>query len=674
MVQSTLRDTSGMRGKPRDVQAPRWERTFRGARGAIMPGEHLRDLMPTVASVDAGGAAWTSRLGRAISRVMLVAAVLLLMTAIGLFAFRATYADKVYPSVAVGDVNVGGMTVNQAAAVVEQRAADLEQGTITFSYGGQTWSPALSELGATVDVEASVDAAYELGRDENAAARLDFTNKLIRHDQQVPLRTTVNGNVLNSWFESVNADIDQPAVDASLVVDGTNVTIMTEQIGTVVDQDAATAVVLQTLRGLEPVATELPTLAENPNIYAADLEQHKERLAAALDGPIVAIFEGEKWDIPASDLAQFLTVEVAFDGGADVEMTLDRNRLAGYLREGFSGEVNRSPEDATVAWSTDQGGLVSLDLSSDGAALRSNAFADVVAESFLGDQASVEIPVVVTKPAVDSNNLAALNIDSRLARGDSNYENGNADRDTNIEVGTELLNGELIAPGEEFSFNGAVGEITKEAGFVEAGVIEAETIGRGVGGGICQVSTTTFRAALLAGMPVTEWHPHSLRLRGYERDGWTAGFDASILQAGSNPDLWGDFKFLNDTDGYMLVQAWNEYPNNIVEIYGNDDGRNVELTDPTFNVPDWDYEDKEVVDRDAPANYIEQTQWPTAPYEAMYNRVVTYSDGTVSDREFYSPYQGSGHVFRVSPDMQGESPASESDDSNNSSDSNDSSE
>ena len=176
------------------------------------------------------------------------------------------------------------------------------------------------------------------------------------------------------------------------------------------------------------------------------------------------------------------------------------------------------------------------------------------------------------------------------------------------------MNGELIAPGEEFSFNGAVGEITYEKGFVDGGAIENGIIGRAVGGGICQVSTTVFRAALLAGMPITAWDPHSLRLLGYERDGWTAGYDASILQSGSDPAHWSDFRFKNDTDGYMLVHAWTSYPHVIVEIYGNDDGREVTVGDAQFSKPD-------------------------GHFAAWFTRVITYADGRTAERTFSSYYQ-----------------------------------
>ncbi len=561
------------------------------------------------------GSRWLGYIGRAIPRLALLAAVALLVSAIALFAFRAVYADKVYPAIAVGDVPVGGMTIDQAVAAVEDRAAELESGTITFTYKGQTWSPTLAELGATVHVDESVDTAYELGREDNAVTRLGVAGDLLRGDQVVPLRTSVDRNVLATWFDSVNADIDDRAIDASLVVDGAEISISPEQAGTVVDEAAAIDMILGVLDTLEPVDAELPTVVEEPRIHADELPGARDDLAAAVQLPVKVAFEGETWEIPPAHLTEFLTVEtVSSANGPEVELAFDRDALAGWLRETFSERINRSPVDARIAWSAEKGGLVSLDESVDGAALRANAFADAVAESFLGDRAVVEAPVVVTHPTIDSNNLGALGIDGLLGRGDSNFVGGAENRDNNIYVGVKLMNGELIAPGEEFSFNRAVGEITYDKGFVDGGVIENGIVGRAVGGGICQVSTTVFRAALVAGMPVTEWHPHSLRLLGYERDGWTAGYDASILQYGSDPVNWSDFRFKNDTDGYMLVQAWTDYPYLIVEIYGNDDGRDVMVGDAQFSNPD-------------------------GQFAAWFTRVITYADGRTAERTFSSYYR-----------------------------------
>lgn len=517
----------------------------------------------------------TTRLLGLLPRLVLGLTAVLLLLAIGLFAFRALYSDRIYPTVVVGDVNVGGMTPIEATQQLTARANQLETSTIAFRYGNQVWTPTLSEIGASMDLQSSLADAQALGRTGDAVQRLAFTGDLLQQNQVVPLATSINHRVLNAWFDQVDRDINQFAVNAAVVVNGTEITISPDVDGTIVDREAATARIMAALATLEPFNADLPITVDIPEIRAADLTAVKHDVEVAIATPIRVIFENRSWTVDGETLAQFATAETVLERGQPVaKLSLDINALAAHLRAEYAPLVNRKPIDARVGWND---GLVSLDDSTTGIELRATAFAEALEESFLNGHQLVNVPVVEVRPTIDTDNLGALGITELLGRGDSTFHNGTWARDQNIHVATSLLNGALVPPGGTFSFNGAIGEITSDKGYQVADVIMNATVGRDIGGGVCQVSTTVFRAALMAGMPISEWWHHSFRLPGYEGVTWPAGYDASILQSGSDPSAWSDFKFENYTGSWLLVESWVSGSSNVVNIYGTSDGRAVEF-------------------------------------------------------------------------------------------------
>lgn len=597
---------------------------------------------------------WSRTARRIAPRVVAGAGTLLLILAIGLLVFRVMFDDKIYPAVVVGDVQVGGLTMEQAQDRLSDRASNLNLNSITFSYEGHTWTPTLSEIGATIRTDAALQRAQSMGREDNAVSRLAFTGNIIRENQTVPLETSLDLKQLDAWFDTVDADIGNPAIDAGIVIEGAKVSFTPESTGIVVNREAAKEHIMKVLQTLQPVDTELPTVVDQPELRVADLEAGKEQVENVLSQPVRIQFEDKSWRIEATDISRFIRVTSKMaDGKPKTVIDFDREELGSWLRETYAGEINRKPVDATVAFSD---GLYATSASTDGAAVKTNEFANAVAESFLNGHDRVDVPVHITKPKVDSNNLGALKIDSLLGRGDSNFKDGSEERDHNIYTGTSAVNGTLVAPGENFSFNGAVGAITEEAGYVESGVILGEAIGRDVGGGICQVSTTVFRAALMGGFPMPEWYPHTYRLLGYEHDGWGPGFDASILQLGDNPANWADYKFTNTTDGWLLLQSWTSYPYLVVEIYGHDMGWNVDISEVTQSEP-IKGEDKEVVDNTLPPGSIVPYASPSDGLRVGFQRIVTDADGNViSDRWFQTDFAGRGIQYNVSPDMVGQSP------------------
>jgi vancomycin resistance protein YoaR len=550
--------------------------TARSVRNSVLP---ALDADPP-ATEEVGEAPATARLPHRVRtlvarRILPALLVMTLLLVIGLVAFRVIYEDRVYPAVVVGDVAVGGLTVPEAQARLTDRAAELERGTVAFTFEGRTWTPTLADLGVTILLEDSIAAAQMLGRDENPTARLAFIGDIIAADQVVPLKIELDQRILDAWYDQVEQEIDQLPVNARVEIENNAVQIVPGASGIVIDREAASAYVFDALSTLEPVAAELPMRVSEPSITAGELAMVQGEIEEMIRKPVVARFGDEAWTIEPETVVPFLDVDVTLEGGSPTaHLTVDTKGLASELRTLYSGEVSRKPVNAILGWDD---GVVAVEPSMDGAALRSDAFAREVGESFLSGHEDIEVPVVVIEPTIDDSNLDRLGITTLLGGGHSNFAGGNWERDENVRIATELMNHTLVAPGENFSFNRAIGEITADKGYQEALVVNGEAVGRDVGGGVCQVSTTVFRAALNAGMPIVEWHPHTYRLANYERDGWGPGFDASILQVGPNPDEWADFRFENYTDHWLLVQSYVSDYHVYVNIYGTSDGRSVEI-------------------------------------------------------------------------------------------------
>jgi len=602
-----------------------------------------------------------ARCGRLATRVALAAALLLLVITGGLIFVRSAYADRVYPGIYVDQVKVGGNDVVEARSLLQARVDSLEQGTVSFTYGGNTWAPSLADVGVTIDIDQSLQRAYAIGREDNPRDRLLSVGGLLRSDQRFPLVVQFDQKVLNGWLDGIDEELGLPPHDAYLTIEGAKVKLVPEVDGTITDRTSIQQLVFSAAQSLVPVDTELPTIARVSHIRTADLKPVETRVNQMLSKPVEVTFKKKSWTLQPEVLGTYLTqtVDPEKTGVDALTIGVDDAALGKYLSQELTSEVNRDPTDAKVTWDAEQGKVVATKASKDGYKLKPRTLAGLVAASLLGDHTSVEAPVTVVKPDVDSNNLDALGITTELGTGDSSYEGSNPERATNVQVGSSLLNSTLVAPGEEFSFNHAIGVIEEDRGFVEAGVIDGERIGRDVGGGICQVSTTVYRAALKAGMPITEWWPHTYRLAFYELDGWEPGIDASILQPEGDPFGGGDFKFRNPTDSWMLVESYTENDRVYVVLYGAELDYTVTLTKPTLSAPIKNKDDDiETVDEKLDPGTVEQTEFEEDGVKVSFDRTVEDRDGNVILQDTWdTTFESRPNVYKVSPDMKGKSPA-----------------
>jgi vancomycin resistance protein YoaR len=603
----------------------------------------------------ADASAPSKSIGHIGSRIVLALALIAFAAAGSLLAFRIAYADEIYPGVHIGGIDVGGMSRAEAAAAIQARGDEITSQRAYFDGFGQHWAPTLAELGVTVDVEASIDQAMEIGREDSSTDRLTAAISSLSGDRYLPLQLTIDPTTMEAWSAAVDRQINLIPHDAELVIESGQVSVIPEANGTIVDRGELQSVILASLETLQAPTKPLPTIDKLPSVHAVDLEPLKSELTAALSSPVSVSFGSQSWSIDPADFGQFVStvVDPTKSGPDAVTIDVDITAFGTWLDQQFAASVNSQPKNAKVAW--DGTKLRAIEPSVYGAKLRPQAMAEAVSKSFLGNHEPVEIPVMVLEPEVSENNLDSLGITTKIGVGTSNFDGSDDARATNIRVGAELLNGTLIPPGGTFSFNHSIGVIGPELGFVEGQVIDGEQIGRDYGGGICQVSTTVFRAAFFAGMPIVEGWPHRWRLGFYELDDWTPGLDASIMQPEGDPFGGGDFRFRNPSDSWMLIESYVDYPRVVVILYGADLGYDVKVSDPVYGETYDPLPPRVVVDSSLPPGTLMQTEWAAPGLDITYYRTVYGRDGeVVLDDQWVTNFYARGDVYKASPDMAGQ--------------------
>ncbi|HUQ85737.1 MAG TPA: VanW family protein [Candidatus Limnocylindrales bacterium] len=247
---------------------------------------------------------------------------------------------------------------------------------------------------------------------------------------------------------------------------------------------------------------------------------------------------------------------------------------------------------------------------------------------------TIKIPIKILEPKVSTDKINNYGIKELVAEGTSLFRGSIENRAFNINLAATRLNGTLIPPGETFSFVKSVGEINSLSGYKQAYVISGGKTILGDGGGVCQVSTTLFRAALKAGLPIVERNQHAYRVGYYEQD-TAPGVDAAIYSPGV------DLKFKNDTGKHLLIQAFpdmNDYSLSF-QLYGTKDNREVIINEPVIlsqsPAPEPEYQD----DPNLPKGQVKQIDFAAGGANVYFTRTVKKDGKTIADDKFVSNYR-----------------------------------
>jgi vancomycin resistance protein YoaR len=531
--------------------------------------------------------------------------------------------------VRVAGVDVGGMTPKEAERVLKQKSDSLASVPVSFRVGSHVWRLQPRRLGIQVDWAAAVDAVRRQGQGFGPLRgfrRLDL--RFFGADVAPP--TQVYDAALRYWLDRIGHTVDSPHRDASIVLHGLTPAVVPSRTGRVLDRHAAEATIVRALASLNREPVGLPVGVDRPKVTAGDLTITAAQVRTALSAPVHLTLGQTRWNLRPARIARLL--ELPADGRSDLRIG---GSGASAWFTALSKRVDRKPEDATWAISStrirvvpDMPGYL-LDVPhSAGAVLR----AALVTEPSLRSA-----KLVVEKHEADrsTDDARAMQIRGLVASYQTFY-GGDPNRIHNVQLVSHLVDGHVIAPGETFSFNQATGARTAEKGFKEAPVIINGELQTGLGGGVCQVSTTVFNAAYEAGLPIVSRTNHALYISHYPQ-----GRDATV----NYPDV--DLKFTNDTGHWLLLRTWVGSSSLTVALYGTPVHRRV-VSDVAPLVTSGPVPTKKVPDASLYVGQksVEETGSPPQK-TSVRRRVYTASGKLLYDTVFYSSYVGEPTVINV---------------------------
>lgn len=572
-------------------------------------------------------------------RTLTVAGIAAITAAAAGAAIPARFIGRVYPGTVVLGQDVSGMTSAEAIAHLQQSVAATTSALVTFRLDDQEWIATAADLGVTIDWDRLSAGIMGRGR-ESADARL---GALLPWSgaETVSLPVALDNATLTAYLSTIDETIAVEPADATLAGSGPDISIVPDVAGRHVDLGRAREVVTTAASTLVAQVTDLPLIVIEADITAAQLAATKDRVIRLTEEPITLAAGESSWTLAPADLAGGLVMP---DDVLTDDPWLDPWWIS-QLVDPVVTALWQPATDATIAW---DGGLYATSDSKTGRMVDRDALVQRVIDAAGSAEREITVDVESVAPRIDHRKLDDLGITGLLTSGDSSFAGSSDARLTNVGVAAQWVSQATIAPGEQFSFNDALGPITEDRGYVTGKVITGDWITDDIGGGVCQVSTTVYRAALYAGLHFDEWHPHSSRVTFYEQDGWPIGVDASIYQIDPAEGWPLDLTFTNTTDSWLLLQMINGGTTIYAQLYGAPMGWSVEIPDPLVGPPIPAPAPQTRPTTELPAGQTLVVQQAQEGVDVELYRTVTTRDGTlIEDNVFKSYYQPMPQVTEV---------------------------
>ncbi|NWJ47272.1 MAG: VanW family protein [Chloroflexi bacterium] len=557
------------------------------------------------------------------------------------------YQNKIDQGVSISGIYVGEMTRDEARSAITKQMQGFNDRPVILDFQDKKWQPTLEQLGVTINYEASLDKAFEASKSGDFFKDLRLAKALNPETKNVPIEVMVNETKLNGFLSDISDRIRRDPVEPIIDIKDGKLVVTEGKVGFNVLYDKTFSSIKDSLLSLKPSSQNLLQVGDIPTVISQqEFNDFKDKLTAMVSTPVIVSFKDKSWNIDQTQLMNIIKVQrtVSAADPKHFRYTVDRTFVEKFVT-GLVPTITQQPKNGDITW--DSGKITIKTPSMDGQTLIIDRSIDDIVKQISDptpDNRTVTLTVDVKQPELDTNNLDKLGLKEVIGEGVSQWAGSAIERATNIKVGASYLTGKLIRPHSIFSFLDAVGEISSARGYVKGYAIIADQTTPDVGGGICQVSTTTFRAAFYAGLPIVERNAHIYRVSWYEELGEPVGFDAAVYQPGV------DMKFENNTDNWMFLDAQIKDGKLYVRLIGTKvSGQTVDLVSSGIakvtNPPPDRYE----IDKTLGPLQRKQVDTARRGLTTQITRVIKVNGAVVKEDKFPTIFSPWPNIYKLGP-------------------------
>lgn len=548
--------------------------------------------------------------------------------------------NLVLPRVYLGSLNLSGLSFQQVRERVSQAAAQFLDAPFQIAARGSVKTATYREMGASFDFEATL-AAVPFAAKANAPEMVFMG---IAGQRILPIFSIENTDVLrliNQKFPDI------PRVkNAQIAKIKGGIEIIDAQEGLVPDIARLQKKIADNLMFFEPLPLFVFFQQSAPTVARRDLERYKDNIAAVFPRKIALIYERQKWEADFVQNPQWIVFErrpVSPNSFLPFDLQWDQIAYTSYI-EPIAKELEQPAEGVRMQMMP-QGRVQFEGRGYEGRAAEQDLLLEKANSAIALGAITVQIPMKIVAPKIEiSENLQKMGINELIGVGHTKFAGSPPNRIHNIGIGVSKFNGLIIPAGETFSFGNNLGSVDDSTGFKKELVIKPEGTIPEFGGGLCQVSTTMYRAALYSGLPIVERAPHSYVVRYYSQVGGH-GLDATVYPPAR------DLKFKNDTSAPIVIQSFVDGFDAYFKFYGASDGRQVALEGPYIsNRQAAPTEPLLIPDKTLEPGEKKQVEKPHDGFNATWYRYIT-QNGTTSKETIFSRYQAIPAKFLVGGEL-----------------------